>query len=420
MSQHFLLDCYRPFLDLSFQNVEGRPLFVENLIREIKNWKGVGNLLPLHVSITSSFRENLYKSLYLTHSAIDSPVDLLFSERSDDWRILCNQVTNFQQLDSVEKVSVVKLLKALGFLELINQLLLSEDFTNSSDKAELELLFLHKQVRYLLSMEEKSVYQIEEIESLVSKLPENSILKADAIYQVIVQYAKLEFNAEKIDKYLPQLLNVIENNKEFRSENHYYEYMSRYYRVGAFSPMIHKNNAEMVEMMDKAQKYAQDIIIESEEDTIFKAAVLFPVLESRIKENYYLKHNESALKYAKELKELCPKDSIALVELGEAYLELEKVDEAKSCYLEALNYGVNGRAMIYFLLGYCYEHLVQFEEAKFAYQQSYRIDHTALSAIEGLERIAYLTDDNQLLHEMRIVKTELGNIETIEKAYQQK
>jgi tetratricopeptide (TPR) repeat protein len=163
---------------------------------------------------------------------------------------------------------------------------------------------------------------------------------------------------------------------------------SRFYRVRAFVPMLAGDPDGMVRDMDEAERIARALKPANEAERFAAAEILWPVLESRVREAQFLHDLPLAESRAELLIAAAPLNPRAWLHLGEVLLDQERYDDAIPVYREAHRLGPPASDVALFNLGQCHEMLDQAEPAMDAYAELLQIDPLAISAAERIAAIA--------------------------------
>ncbi len=144
----------------------------------------------------------------------------------------------------------------------------------------------------------------------------------------------------------------------------------------------------MTDDMDRAESLARGLVPASEAERLAAAEILWPVLESRVREAQVLGDPALVEQRARQLVAAGPLDSRAWLHLGEALISLERFAEAAQAYREAHRLGPPSSEIALFNLGQCHEMLDEAEPALDAYAELLQIHPYAISAAERIVSIA--------------------------------
>jgi tetratricopeptide (TPR) repeat protein len=164
--------------------------------------------------------------------------------------------------------------------------------------------------------------------------------------------------------------------------------MSRSYRVAGFIPQMKRDKEGTVRDMDLAEKYAREMDFGTELQRAYAKELLYPVLESRIKEALWIGDLDLALSRAIMHRDNHPLDSRVWVHTAETHLQRDEIPEALTCFLEAARLAPPGGEVARFMAGQCYEELDELPSALDSYLAALQIDPLGISAAEGIVRVS--------------------------------
>lgn len=116
--------------------------------------------------------------------------------------------------------------------------------------------------------------------------------------------------------------------------------------------------------------------------------MIYPVLESRIKEAMWLGDLDLAVNRAHMLTQLSANDPRAWLQLGEVLIESERFEDAIHAYQKCVRVAPPGEEVGWFMMGQCFEELQDFDSACSAYISALQIDPLGVSAAERLQEVA--------------------------------
>lgn len=390
MHNNFTSWLYKPYLDLSC-SVKNMPLHVFGIDIDYLNLTKNLNLPRLQSVMMASFREAVVNQSGLYHYHLQNPLSLPEHLQTERWKILCDYVVNFNKLSNQEKLNVLRLLNKLCLYQFsIN---LQTDNINNNDEILADINYQKTLAKHSLFLDQQDIdYQINDFKIIANEA--SSLPKINALYQLVIHYVKHEYNAEKA-----QYWADIHKKEVIKIENHvdaftFNKLMSRQHRVYGFIPQMKNNKSGVIEEMALAQHYAEKLFEIAKEDKLHKdlyyisaQEMLYPVLESRIKEALWLKDYVLAETRAKQLVAMCPNDPRARLHLGEILLEQYKVDEATVHYKAATILGPPSTEVAWYMLGQCYEAKNDVEAAAYAYMMSAHYDPYNISSLEAIKRL---------------------------------
>ena len=223
---------------------------------------------------------------------------------------------------------------------------------------------------------------------LLPSLPAGSVAAVTASYHLVLDHAKFRPDAARAAEAVGVHHRLVEcavaRLPRFEADH----VMSRFHRVRAFLPMLNGDLRGMTDDMDRAEAFARGLTPGSEAEQLAAAEILWPVLESRVREAQVLGDLALAEARARQLVAAAPLDPRAWLHLGEALMALERYAEAIPVQREAHRLGPPSSEIALFNLGQCHEMLDEAEPALDAYAELLQIDPYAISAAERVASIA--------------------------------
>lgn len=159
---------------------------------------------------------------------------------------------------------------------------------------------------------------------------------------------------------------------------------SRYYRALSFIPQRRGERAEVVHMMDLAERHARELNPQTEAEQLLYSENLHPVLESRTKEALWLGDLDLALERARAVVELDRYDSKTWAELGEIAMMRKEWSRAAEAYVVAAMLGPPASAVGRYMAGLCYRQLGQETLAAFFFRDALEVDPLGISPRNAL------------------------------------
>ncbi len=336
--------------------------------------------------LTEGFSSNKYSCTQIS----GLPVEL----RTKEWNKLLEFYNSYKKLSDSQKAIFLRLLCKLCFYKEVTSI--EKGYSDPVNKFQFEVNYWLLIANYVqFSDAGVGKYKISMFADLNKKITGNCLVKVNAIYQMVVQSVKEHNDLEAAifwqDKHTVALKNIKEEIEPFV----YKQLLSRYHRVGGFIPQMKNDPASCFDEMQSAEDVARDLINSKSNNGklnfIYKICakeMLFPVLESRIKEALWIKDFVLACERAHELQKLSPSDPRVYLHLGECLLMNNKIDDALLAYEKSIFFGVSNIEVSYFMLGQCYEKLGDIFRAQNAYKQSIEKDPEGISSFEALSELS--------------------------------
>jgi tetratricopeptide (TPR) repeat protein len=392
---------FRPYFDLGDAEIDG-PYHLAGIDFAFRSLMEDKHYPRIQACFNPSFRGALIRDTRLNDYDVATPLDLPDHLRSDRYKALCDLVLSFGSLPCRAKVRLAWTLSKMCFQRTAANLIPAsclEEVGDSDERAG--LAFVRTYSRYRMNVDDpSSPYSIEEIKKIALDSPPG-INRIDANYQMVVQNVKHAGNLKEAEFWQTRHLDAINRSRDAIDDFSRLFVMSRYHRVGGFIPQMRKEPEALVREMDLAEKHALALPRSDEVHRTAADEVLFPVLESRIKEALWLRDNDLALDRARRLLALSSNDARVWLQMGEVYLECERYDDALAAYRAAVPLAPPGREVAWFMAGQCFEALDDLESACDAYVASLNSDPLGIAAAEQLEDVARRLDRTSVLRWVR-------------------
>ena len=319
--------------------------------------------------------------------AIATPAEVPMAERSPRWAQLCNAVLSYQHLPLAERDNLVWLLHRLCFHKLVEELTRTEP-TSVSSEGEASLQLTRTIALACLSRTRGEHAFGGLFQTLWPALAEGSAAAVEASYHMLIEHAKTCPDLAWATRAAQTHQRMVEQGAARLSDFRAGLLWSRFHRARAFVPMLAGDMDGMVRDMDAAERVARNLTPGNEAERYAAAEILWPVLESRVREAQALGDLTLAERRARTLIDAAPLNSRAWLHLGETLLALERFEDAVPVYREAHRLGPPASAVALFNLGQCHEMLDQAEPAMDAYAELLQFDPLAISAAERIASIA--------------------------------
>lgn len=353
----------------------------------------------LHVISGAYTRTLLVQHLGLPSFDVDRPEDLPVEHRTEAWQKLVRNVEAFSDLDIAVQLRTLALLRRLCFYPSILQLTAGITKTDPQNNQEAMLLYEHVLARYILGIDGLVEYDTNLAIAAAKKAPIGSEAAAHLWYISCQQYVKYERNTDRLLSALKQYKAAVHALKGKIPDNVYLEFKSRYHRFAVFSPQLQRDHEGMSAQMRLAEECAESIAVEEGNpiSQVVKESVLFPLLESRIKEAMIREQWGLAQARAERLIAISPYSSMAHMHYAQVLAETEQYSKAGQEYLISGKLHPMKAEIAYFMAGQCEQQEGRIEQALAYYFESLKYDSYGVSTIECIIEIATLQNDRLLL-----------------------
>lgn len=376
-----IYNMYQPFFNLKLSNTDV-PL---NSIRPILAYKSLtsNDNFIMQRSMTESFRANLIKESGLKQYPLFDPRELPDDLRSDEWNTLCELVDNFDSLTALIQYKTLYLLNTLCFYRLVMKLVPPTIYNEIKSESVAKIAYMRAMADYHLNGFKQS-FSINDFLSIIKQLPKESLTRHSIALTLTIYYAKINKNIDSSSYFREIALDYLKNCNYHCEQDEYKLLYSRFYRGASYVPFLKNNKVMVKDEMNLAEEYARSVSKESDDNEYIKKDNLYFVLESRMREAIWNNDLDLALERIKEATSLDPWDSRAHIEIGEILFRRGELDKAAIEYIKAARLGPPGTSLGYYMAGYCYDNLDEYELALDYYINSLNMDNLSISSLIGI------------------------------------
>jgi tetratricopeptide (TPR) repeat protein len=338
------------------------------------------------------FRGQVLREFGLQQYQVDDPRDLPSSLQNERWRAVCEALDRWPELTIKQQCRLVLLLHALCFYPLVTNLIppLPRN-ANSVDPDRAELAFWGASARYILGLPDRVAdyghADLSEFENVLASSPDDQQTGFNAAIKIFVHKAKIGKPAEEIAAERTRAERALETALVKQDAFTRDLLTSRFYRSAGFVPQLFGDRAEVVRLMDLAERHALAMRPADKAQDLLYLENLHPVLESRTKEAIWLGDLDLALARALRVVELDPYDSKSWLELGQVRRKRKELGAAAEAYAFAAVLGPPASAIARHMAGVCFGELDQPLLAAFFLNSALDIDPLAMSAHEQIQAL---------------------------------
>lgn len=344
----------------------------------------------LQGSYNPSFRETLLAAPQLARYRVDEPEDLPEDLRTDRWDQMCRHLVAFETLEKEAATRLLWLVSKLCFYELVVALT-APSALHADDRPDAAYLYAWSRYRMWLD-DGCDDYSLAEFEQIAVRAPVG-FAKIDAAYQMVVQNAKFAGSLDECVRWQKAHRNALDAVGGVVGEFAHAVLESRFWRVGAFVPQMQRDAAGVADQMARAVDIARALPRRSGPERVAADEILYPALESRMKEHVWLGDLDSALEFATEYVALSPLDARGWMHQGDVLSETEEFEAALGAYRQAARFAPPGAEIALFMAGQCLEQLGDLRAAAEYYERSLGADPQAISAAQRLLAVARALGD---------------------------
>ena len=373
----------RPFLDLG-PFVTG-PLYARGIE---EYWRAfVDPRVPrfsLQRTLPPVFRTQLVAESGRPEYLVGDPRELPKGLRTDRWSEVCGALANWPALAYERKRALLLLLHSLCLYEPVLKLVPEFNIRRIHDDPEaLELAYWRASARYVLGapsrLADYADADMSAFEAIAVNVPAAVPAALNAAIKVFVHKAKTGAAPAQIKKWRGHLDRVLADTARTLEPFAVHLLTSRYYRALAFLPQRRGDPAEVVRIMDLAERHARKMKPRTAAEELVRLENLHPVMESRTKEALWLGDRGLAHERALKVVKLDPYDSKAWVELGEVRMARKEWARAAEAYVAAAMLGPPASAIGRHMAGFCYRKCGQDMLAAFLFKDALEIDPLGIS-----------------------------------------
>lgn len=346
----------------------------------------------LQRTLPTPFRSQLLSEAGLNQYQADDPRDVPAELRSSRWSAVCDKLDHWDDLARDDQCRLMLILHGLCFYRTISETIPSisnKEIASNPDSAE--LAYRRASARYMLDgpdrVDDYGFADLSELERIINTVPSEHPAAFNGALKILVHKARAGAPIDELLQWYTRSKAKLETDLRSRDKFTQNLMLSRFFRAGAFVPQRKGDRAEVVHMMDLAERYAVDLRPDTEAQKLLKLENLYPVIESRVKEALWLGDLDLALTRAQRLKDLDPFDSRAWLQLGQVLLERNEWMASAEAYAAAAILGPPSSAVGRHMAGVCFRHLGQPLLAAFFFKAAIDVDPKAISPHDEIQRL---------------------------------
>jgi tetratricopeptide (TPR) repeat protein len=381
----------RPFIDL--EPCDPGPLCARGIEHY---WIAFADLsqsrFALQRTLPRQFRSQVLTEIGLPQLHFNDPRDMMLEARSDRWNTVCEALNSWSELSTDQQCRLALLLHALCFYTLISNLISEtsgKQIASHPDCAE--LAYRRASARYLLAlpgrMSDYRYADLSDLELVAATAARDQPVAFNSALKILVHKAKVGAPLEELFRWKESVELILDAILQKDDAFDRSLRLSRFYRAVAFIPQRQGNTAEVVRLMDLAEKHALQVAPANSAEHLLQLENLYPVIESRTKEALWLRDMDLALLRAQRLIELDPYDSRAWLELGQVRLERDEFAHAAEAYAAAATLGPPSSAVGRHMAGQCFLHLGQPLLAAFFFKAAADATSGAIAPHDEIQRL---------------------------------
>lgn len=384
----------RPFIDL--QPCEQGPLCAQGIEQY---WAAFADArrprFVLQRTLPRPFRAQLLRQAGLPQYQVEDPREVPPAIRSARWSSMCEALDHWPELTTDQQCRLALVLHALCFYTLISRRIPDIPETEIAAHPDCaELAYRRATAHYMLGLpgrvSEYGHADLSELERITTTAPSDHPVAFNGTLKVFVHKAKVGAPVEELVDWRARLEQILEATLAKSDDFRRALLLSRFYRAVAFIPQRVSDRAEVVRMMDLAERHALAMAPADEAEELLQLENLYPVIESRTKEALWLGDLDLALARAERLIDLDPYDSRAWLELGQVRLERNECAPAAEAYAAAATLGPPSSAVGRHMAGLCFRHLGQPLLAAFFFKAAIDVNSQAISPHDEIQRLPEL------------------------------
>jgi tetratricopeptide (TPR) repeat protein len=337
----------------------------------------------LQRALPRAFRVQLVNEVARSHFDVRDPRALPVDFRTQRWELMCQAMEGWNDLTSAQQCRLVLLLHGLGFYAPILTLVPEGGPPRlHTDPHREQLCYWRASAHYMIdlpnSVTDYGAADMSTFESMAAARPPDSITAFNAAVKVFVHKSKVGAPMDELTKWRARVEKALDGTSQLDPFTRQL-LTSRFYRAVAFLPQRSGDSAEVVRLMDLAERHALQMTPSTSAEELLYLENLHPVMESRTKEALWLGDLDLALTRALKVIDLDPYDSKAWVELGEVRMRRAEYAPAAEAYVVAAMLGPPASAIARHMAGLCFKELGRDLMAAFFFKDAVEVDPLAIS-----------------------------------------
>jgi tetratricopeptide (TPR) repeat protein len=381
----------RPFLDLG--PPEAGPLYARGID---EYWRAFADArvprFALQRTLPPAFRTQLVDEAGRPEFRVGDPRQLPRASRSARWREMCEALEQWSELSGERRWRLALLLHALCFYEPILSLVPAKHVRLADcSPDELELQYWRASASYVLGLRgpvaQYGTADLTVFDAIVAEAPDALPAGFNAAVKVFVHRAKTGAPLEELEAGAACAERALEDAVGRLGDFDRHLLTSRLYRALGFLPQRRGDQAEVVRVMDLAERHALAMQPTTPAQELLYLENLHPLMESRTKEALWLGDRELALSRSRKVVELDPYDAKAWVELGEVHTRCNDWAAAAEAYVVAGTLGPPASAIGRHMAGVCFRELGQDLLAAFFFKEALEVDSLGISPRLNIETL---------------------------------
>jgi tetratricopeptide (TPR) repeat protein len=353
-------------------------------------------LFYLQRTLPPTFRRQLLDESGRREFLVDDPREVSRDLWTQRWSALCGSLNEWNDHSQEQRLRLVLMLHSLCLYRPVLGLVgaFHRRFSYRSPAA-VELTYWRASAQYVLGLPRRVAQyrdaDLSVFEAIGRDQPDSVHASFNAAVKVLVHKAKTGTAPKELAEWAGHakraLAEVTSRVDTFTSQL----LTSRFYRAMGYVPMRQGDRAEVVRLMDQAERFALSMKPGSAAQELLCLENLHPVMESRTKEALWLGELDLALERAQKVIDLDPYDSKAWVELGEVRLKRKESAQAAEAYMAAAMLGPPASAIGRHMAGVCLRECGQDLLAAFLFQDALKIDPLGISPHQEIHELPDLS-----------------------------
>lgn len=391
----------RPFIDLG--RFSDGPLYARGIE---EYWRAFAQpeapVFSLQRTLPVGFRLQLVEQAGRPEYAVSDPRQLPEPLRTPRWQAVCDALGRWRSLSDEIRLRLVLLLHSLCLYEpvLSHVAARNPDWQRRGAEA-VELAYWRASAHYVVGLPQRvAEYRAADLsvfEAIAERRPDAVPAAFNAAVKVFVHGAKVGAPLDVLERQAARMARIHAHTVARADDFTAGLLTSGFYRALALLPQRQGKRAQVVRLMDLAERHARALRPASGAQHLMHLENLHPVLESRTKEALWLGDLELALARALEVTRLDPYDSKAWVELAQVRRARKEWALAAEAYVIAAMLGPPASAIGRHMAGVCFRELGQPALAAFFFKEALEADPLGISPRDGIGRLP----DLAVLHALK-------------------
>lgn len=373
---------YRPYLDFG-PAVSNAPFHVVGLDWAIDDAINGTNHPEIQASVNESFRDELTISP-LTAYSVDHPKDVPRDLISNRGRAFIDVLESHGRDIYPDGLRACWALSKMGYHHLVLEIVpddVSRDLSSASSSVDIEFAYLRTWAMFRCWLDDPRIpYRVQSFEDIALHAPV-SRPKLHAAYQVVMQTAKFSGDRAKCGEWQERHAKILSDISLDLEPPEIARLTSRFHRVGGFLPQMDADADGVEREMTLAERAIRDAPAPDEFEETARLEMLFPCIESRMRESLWRGDLDSATSRAEEYINIRPTDPKGWSYRADILVEQAHFNAAAANFAMAAALAPPGRSIALYMRAQCLQQVGDDEGALLSLLDCIEADPLAIGAV---------------------------------------